>query len=143
MEDLTKLQDTAYYVFDWRILRKRLLGSNVNLAYAIKANPFLVDGVRDLVARLEICSPGESYICDGLGIDPKMTVISGVNKTPAFIEELVSSTDGRIYTVESLHQFELLEFLSRKYEKRLTVLLRLTNDSQFGISSSPAPRRPP
>ena len=63
-----------------------------------------------------------------------MTVISGVNKTPAFIEELVSSTDGRIYTVESLHQFELLEFLSRKYEKRLTVLLRLTNDSQFGIN---------
>ncbi len=140
MEDMTKLQDTAYYVFDWRILRRRvaylqgLLGSNVNLAYAIKANPFLVDGVRDLVARLEICSPGESYICDGLGIDPKMTVISGVNKTPAFIEELVSSTDGRIYTVESLHQFELLEFLSRKYEKRLTVLLRLTNDSQFGIN---------
>ena len=140
MEDMTKLQDTAYYVFDWRILRRRvaylqgLLGSNVNLAYAIKANPFLVDGVRDLVARLEICSPGESYICDGLGIDPKMTVISGVNKTPAFIEELVSSTEGRIYTVESLHQFELLEFLSRKYEKRLTVLLRLTNDSQFGIN---------
>ena len=68
MEDMTKLQDTAYYVFDWRILRKRvaylqgLLGSNVNLAYAIKANPFLVDGVRDLVARLEICSPGDSYI---------------------------------------------------------------------------------
>ena len=36
--------------------------------------------------------------------------------------------------MESLHQFELLEFLSRKYEKRLTVLLRLTNDSQFGIN---------
>ena len=55
MEDITRLQDTSYYVFDWRVLRKRvaylqgLLGKDVNLAYAIKANPFLVDGVRDMV----------------------------------------------------------------------------------------------
>ncbi len=138
--DITKLCGTAYYVFDYRLLRKReeylrsLLGDKIALAYAIKANPFLVNGLKDRVERLEICSPGESNICDKLGIDPKMTVISGVNKTPAFIERLVKDTDGRIYTVESLTQFRLLESLSRKYGKRLTVLLRLTNDSQFGIN---------
>ena len=140
MEDITDLQHTSYYVFDWRILRQRvaylrgLLGDRVHLAYAIKANPFLVDGLRDLVERLEVCSPGESNICDGLDIDPGMTVISGVNKTPSFLDRLIASTDGRIYTIESLHQLELLEYLSRKYKKRLTVLLRLTNDSQFGIN---------
>lgn len=140
MTDITSLQETSYYVFDCRILRKRLgylrslLGEHIAIAYAIKANPFLVDGLRDLVERLEICSPGESEICDGLGIDPRMTVISGVNKTPAFIERLVKNTDGRIYTVESLTQFRLLDSLSRKYDKRLTLLLRLTNDSQFGIN---------
>ena len=140
MTDLTNLQDTAYYVFDLGILRKRvaylrgLLGETIAIAYAIKANPFLVDGLRDVVERLEICSPGESEICDGLGIDPKMTVISGVNKTPAFIEKLVKDTDGRIYTVESLTQFQLLSSLSQKYGKGLTLLLRLTNDSQFGIN---------
>lgn len=138
--DITKLCGTAYYVFDYRLLRKReeylrsLLGDKIALAYAIKANPFLVNGLKDRVERLEICSPGESNICDKLGIDPKMTVISGVNKTPAFIERLVKDTDGRIYTVESLTQFRLLESLSGKYGKRLTVLLRLTNDSQFGIN---------
>lgn len=140
MTDITRLQDTAYYVFDLRILRQRasylrsLLGEHIAIAYAIKANPFLVDGARDLVERLEICSPGESEICDGLGIDPRMTVISGVNKTPAFIEKLVKDTDGRIYTVESMTQFALLDSLSRKYGKRLSLLLRLTNDSQFGIN---------
>lgn len=140
MKDIAKLQDTAYYVFDFRVLRQRvsylrgLLGENIAVAYAIKANPFLVEGLRDQVERLEICSPGESEICDGLGIDPKMTVISGVNKTPGFIEKLVQSTQGRIYTVESMTQFHLLNRLAERYDKRLKVLLRLTNDSQFGIN---------
>ena len=66
---------------------------------------------------------------------PEKTVISGVYKTPAFIEELVATTDGRIYTVESLTQFRLLRQLSETYGKRLPVLLRLTNDSQFGINA--------
>ena len=140
MTDITKLCDRAYYVFDFRVLEKRvaylrdLLGTKADIAYAIKANPFLVEGLRNQVERLEICSPGESEICDSLGIDPKMTVISGVNKTPAFIEKLVKNTDGRIYTVESLTQFALLAALAEKYGKRLKVLLRLTNDSQFGIN---------
>lgn len=134
------LQDTAYYVFDTRELRRRVsylrnfLGPDISLAYAIKANPFLVEGTVDCVERLEICSPGESYICDRVGVPPEKTVISGVNKSPAFIEELVSTTRGRIYTVESMTQFQLLDELSRKYRNELTILLRLTNDSQFGMN---------
>lgn len=138
--DISKLQDTAYYVFDFRALGQRiddlrgLLGENIRLAYAIKANPFLVKSALSGVERLEICSPGESRICDALGVESAATVISGINKTPAFIEELVANTDGRIYTVESLTQFELLDRLSGKYGKKLKILLRLTNDSQFGIN---------
>ena len=131
----------AYYVFDCRALQqrveylKKLLGENIALAYAIKANPFVVKALTPLVERLEICSPGESRICDRVGVAPEKTVISGVYKTPAFIEELVATTDGRIYTVESLTQFRLLRQLSETYGKRLPVLLRLTNDSQFGINA--------
>ena len=138
--ELSRLQDTAYYVFDYQVLAQRidflreLLGPGIQLAYAIKANPFLVEGALPHVERLEICSPGESRICDALGVSPAVTVISGINKTPAFIEELAASTVGRIYTVESLTQFDLLDHLSRKYGKKLTILLRLTNDSQFGIN---------
>ena len=137
---MEKLRDTAYYIFDYRVFEDRiayvqsLLGEKIQLAYAIKANPFLVEGALGHTARLEICSPGESYICDRLGVDPGVTVISGINKTPAFIEGLVANTDGRIYTVESMTQFTLLDSLSRKYGKTLKILLRLTNDSQFGIN---------
>ena len=137
---MENLRDTAYYLFDYGVFQKRiayvqsLLGDKLQLAYAIKANPFLVEGALGHVARLEICSPGESHICDKLGVDPRVTVISGINKTPSFIENLVANTDGRIYTVESMTQFALLDSLSRKYGKNLKILLRLTNDSQFGIN---------
>ena len=47
MTEYSNLQDTAYYVFDTRVFRQRirhvrqLLGPEMTLAYAIKANPFL------------------------------------------------------------------------------------------------------
>lgn len=132
----------AYYEFDMSRIRRRvdylrgLLGQDVALAYAVKANTFIIRDMIPMVERFEICSPGESAICDDLGVSPEQTVISGVYKTPGFIEELVAHTEGRIYTVESMTQFDLLRQLSEKYCKTLTVLLRLTNDSQFGINEA-------
>ena len=133
---------TAYYEFDMTRIRDRLaclrslLGENIALAYAVKANTFILEEMIPLVERFEICSPGESRVCDAMGVPPEMTVISGVYKTPAFIEQIVAETDGRTYTVESLTQFDLLKDLSEKYRKQLPILLRLTNDSQFGINES-------
>lgn len=132
----------AYYEFDMTRIRSRinylrsLLGENVALAYAVKANTFIIGDMIPMVEKFEICSPGESAICDDLGVPPEQTVISGVYKTPGFIEAIVASTDGRVYTVESLTQFQLLRSLSEKYSKTLPILLRLTNDSQFGINES-------
>ncbi len=132
--------DTAYYVFDLGRVRERiaylrqLLGTEVSLAYAVKANTFIIEGMIPYVERFEVCSPGEAAICEKLGVPPEKMVISGVYKTPSFIERSVISAPGRIYTVESLTQFALLRELSEKYEKNLQVLLRLTNDSQFGIN---------
>lgn len=132
--------DTAFYTFDLGRVRQRvgylrqLLGAEVSLAYAVKANTFIIGGVLPYVERLEVCSPGEAAICEQLGVPPEKMVISGVYKTPGFIEASVLSTQGRIYTVESMTQFDLLRNLSDKYQKRLLLLLRLTNDSQFGIN---------
>lgn len=141
MIDLLKENATAFYVFDTRKIRDRiaylrsLLGADIALAYAIKANTFIVKDMIPYVERFEICSPGESAICDTLGVPAEKTVISGVYKTPAFIEDIVANTDGRVYTVESLTQFALLRELSEKYDKVLPILIRLTNDSQFGINA--------
>ena len=140
MTEFSNLQDTAYYVFDTRVFRQRighvkqLLGPGIALAYAIKANPFLTGFALRSAEKLEVCSPGESRICDALGIPPEATVISGLNKPPAFLEALISASDGRIYTVESLTQFATLDALAKKYGRKLPILLRLTNNSQFGIN---------
>ena len=140
MPEYSNLQDTAYYVFDTRVFRQRirhvrqLLGPEMTLAYAIKANPFLTGFALGAAEKLEVCSPGECRICDALGIPAEATVISGLNKPPAFLEALIPASDGRTYTVESLTQFATLDALAKKYGKRLPILLRLTNNSQFGIN---------
>lgn len=140
MQSMINENNTAYYVFDIPKLKERIadlrrnLPSSIALCYAIKANTFIVKELIGEVDRFEVCSPGEAEICDRLGVPDRQIVISGVYKTPAVIEKMVASNGERIYTVESLMQFELLRRLSEKYQKNLPVLLRLTNDSQFGIN---------
>lgn len=132
---------TAFYVFDIdRLLQraaylKKKLSERVELCYAVKANTFIIGEFIGKIGRFEVCSPGEAEICTALGVDDKDMVISGVYKTPSVIEKMVAEHDGRIYTVESLTQFEMLCSLSEKYDRVLPVLLRLTNDSQFGMDS--------
>ena len=133
--------ETAFYVFDIdRLLQraaylKKKLSERVELCYAVKANTFIIGEFIGKIGRFEVCSPGEAEICTALGVDDKDMVISGVYKTPSVIEKMVAEHDGRIYTVESLTQFEMLRSLSEKYDRILPVLLRLTNDSQFGMDS--------
>lgn len=133
---------TAFYTFDIGILKKRIeylkdYLPGLSLCYAVKANTFIIKEVEESVERLEVCSPGEYSVCKALDISSEKIVISGVYKTPEFIEELVkdSSFNG-IFTVESLVQFDLLCSLSEKYQRKLCLLLRLTNGSQFGINKA-------
>lgn len=131
----------AYYVFDSDVLLERVknlkqsLPKNVSLCYAVKANTFIIKELIGYVERFEVCSPGEAEICTELGVPDSDTVISGVYKTPCVIEKMVAEHSERIFTVESLVQFDLLNSLANKYQTTLKVLLRLTNDSQFGMNS--------
>ncbi len=139
---LLEKQDTAFYVFDAAVLKQRIaylrskLPKRLELCYAVKANPFISGEISGCVERFEICSPGEAYICRDIGIKPSETVISGIYKTPSFIEELAADKgfDG-IFTAESLTQYRQLCGLSEKYGRRIKVLPRLTNDSQFGMNA--------
>ncbi len=140
MKDILTQENGSAYVFSEKALIARMeslrarLPGGIEIAYAVKANTFITKFLNPLVEKFEICSPGEAQICDALGIPSEKCVISGVYKTPNAIEKMVASSDGRTYTVESLTQLKLLDALSRRYDKRLRVLLRLTNDSQFGIN---------
>lgn len=134
---------SAFYVFDIGVLKERIeylksrLPKNVTLCYAAKANPFVVKEIDGDVQKFELCSTGEFEICKTLGIDGKKMVISGVYKTPEFVETLVlDKTFDGVYTVESITQYRHLVELARKYDRRLSVLPRLTNSSQFGVNEA-------
>lgn len=141
-ELILKEQKNAFYVFDTAVLKSRIaflrehLPRGVELCYAVKANPFIPKEIENETERFEICSPGEADICCGLGIASEKMVISGVYKTPEVIEAMVSDASfSGIFTAESVSQFELHCSLSKKYGRKLRVLLRLTNDSQFGMNA--------
>ena len=77
---------TPLYLFDLEAFTARAqrvraaFGSDVNLCYSMKANPFVLRGLPDVFRWVEVCSPGELTICEKLGIAPERILYSGVNK---------------------------------------------------------------
>ena len=77
---------TPLYLFDLEAFTARAqrvraaFGSDVNLCYSMKANPFVLRGLPDVFRWVEVCSPGELTICEKLGIPPERILYSGVNK---------------------------------------------------------------
>lgn len=68
---------TPLYLFDLEAFTARAqrvraaFGSDVNLCYSMKANPFVLRGLPDVFRWVEVCSPGELTICERLGIPPE------------------------------------------------------------------------
>lgn len=141
IDELIK-NNRAFYIFDTEKLEERVsvlrsyFNKKIEFCYAIKANTFVTASLAEGVERLEICSPGEYRICEELGISQDKMVISGIYKDPMFIENLLNKGEFRgILTVESLEQYEMFKTLSEKFSVDLKILLRLTNNSQFGINA--------
>ncbi len=148
---------TPAYVFDLdafalRIRHmKEILGQDIKIIYAMKANPFFTRTAAQEADGLEVCSPGEYAICQRAGVPPEKIVLSGVNKEAAHIREVVGgvgscgaavgnpgpaagSPGPDTYTAESLSQLALLESCAAQAQgSPLRVLLRLTSGNQFGM----------
>ena len=143
IDEILASSPSACYVFDAGVLRDRIrflqtsLPAQVTLCYAVKANPFIVGEAARVLDKFEICSPGEAAVCKAANLPSEQMVISGVYKTPEYIESLVSDPGfGGVFTVESMSQYRLLCGLSARYGRTVPVLLRLTNGSQFGINGA-------
>lgn len=137
-DEIIKKYGTPTYVFDSNTVIKRInyLRSKLdglNLIYAVKANTFIAKEIEDAIDGYEICSPGEFAICHKLKINSQKMVISGVYKEESVIESMMSNNDIGKYTVESLNQWNLLNKVSKKLNKKINVLIRLTSGNQFGV----------
>lgn len=146
VEEVIKNYGTPSYVFDLDSLQERvrkitsiLKNKGISLCYAMKANPFLISVLKEDVERLEVCSPGEFRICEREQIPMERLVISGVNKEAGDIQRIVETYDGSgIFTIESRRQLEILGDAAERYQKQLSVLIRITSGNQFGVNQEEA-----
>lgn len=131
---------TPSYVFDTDVLCERIdriqqvLGCNVTVCYAMKANPFLIGVLDKKLDKFEVCSPGEFSICEKEGISRDKIVLSGVNKEKKDILYTMKTGAVGIYTVESLNQLELINACAVECGIKVKVLIRVTSGNQFGIN---------
>lgn len=113
-------------------LIKTALGDNIPLCFSIKANPFLLAAMPETVSHVEVCSPGELAICKRLKIAPEMIIYSGVNKGTEDIECAIDYNAG-IVTAESPLHVRLFNEAALRKNKKVNIILRLSNGNQFGM----------
>ncbi len=131
---------TPSYILDMDVLvshvkvMETVIGDDAGLCYAMKANPFLVPVMAELVDKIEVCSPGELSICQAYGIPGSKIIFSGVNKTCQDVEAALSYGVA-IITVESNKHFRLICEYCKEHHVAADVLFRVTNGSQFGMDA--------
>ena len=132
---------TPFYVFDIDVLKKRInylksmMPSNVELCYAMKANPFVVKKMEDIIKKYEICSYGEWSIAHGLMVDGSKMVISGVYKNEEEMIDIINNkSNSEVFTVESVNQLKLLDKITKDKKVFIDCILRLTSGNQFGMT---------
>ena len=142
MNQLTEKEQipTPAYVFDLDEMKefaekvKRCLTGKAEICYAMKANPFLIKSMMEIVSSLEVCSPGEFRICERAGIPMEKIVLSGVYKNPDDIAYMLDRYgNSGTYTVESLQHLKVLNDTAVRHGIILSVLIRVTSGNQFGV----------
>ncbi len=134
---------TPFYIFDTDILANQInkirtaLGTDVEICYAMKANPFVIKEMQDIVDYFEVCSHGEFSICELADIDVNKIVMSGVYKNFTDIETMIYDYGNQIiYTIESLSQWKNIADFTLEHQRHVRVLLRLTTGNQFGMDET-------
>ena len=139
VREIVKEYGSPCYIFDEGALKQRvsemrkIVDGKYHLCYSIKANPFLIPMMKEIVDALEVCSPGELQICKACDVNPSMIIYSGVNKTPIDIKDAMEYGVGTFTAESKKHVLEINEE-ARNENKVVPVLLRLNGGSQFGMS---------
>lgn len=141
-KNLVSEYGSPFYILDENILRKRVqeirnrLPENAKLCYAIKANAFILDSLKNEDILFEVCSPGELSICEELKVSPEKIVFSGVCKTLEDIKRAYNLKVDTITLESKTHCDYLLQTLKTENIHQQKVILRYSSGNQFGMSQS-------
>lgn len=142
IKEISNKYNTPVFVFDLDAFTNRLqwirsiLGAEIGLVYAMKANPFLIAAAAPYVDGFEVCSMGEYEICRRKELTGGKIVLSGVNKESSDVHRVLAEDGASCYTAESVGQLKLLEKSAAEMEKQVSVLLRVTSGNQFGMDEN-------
>lgn len=133
-----KLREEAapFYLFhETKIMEQiqtlhRSLGGNVKIAYAMKANPWLVRAAAAAADYIEVCSPAELAVCREKQIPGEQLMVDGIWQPDSFLEDALKMGVRR-FAVESCPHLERL--LDHSCGRPISVLLRVTSGNQFGM----------
>ena len=135
--------ETPFYLFSETKARKnvaalrRYMGSKVKMAYAMKANPWLVKSLSEDVDYIEVCSEGELEICRRHGVPGEKIVLGGVYKGEGMIEKAFGMNVER-FCIDSKEQLEGIIQSAVFMRKHAEVLLRMSSGNQFGMEEAEA-----
>jgi diaminopimelate decarboxylase len=135
-----RLGRTPFYAYDRSLLTQRVellrkhLPSEIQLHYAIKANPMpaLVRHMAQLVDGLDVASGGELKVAIEAGMAPLNISFAGPGKNETELEQAVAA--GILLNVESQREIEALSRISRASRRPARVAIRVNPD--FELKSS-------
>lgn len=135
--EIAEQYGTPFYLFDMDKLRDQMdkvrqYFGGYNLCYCIKANPFVIPFVIPYVSLLEVCSPGEFALCRYYSVTPEKIFYTGVYKNPDDVK-VALKYGVRLFSCESIGQFEMIEKEAQCIEEKVNVYLRYGKCSQFGL----------
>jgi len=128
--------ERSFYIYDLSYMYnkisylKKIMPNNVNIFYAMKANPhieFLKTAKAAQVKGIEIASLGEGIKCLQAGFTPQELIFTGPGKSPEELEW--SITQGiRTVHIESLTEAYRLNEIAIKHGKVQDILIRINAD---------------
>lgn len=137
IEDIEQNWGVPFYLFHENKAVKNAealrecLGKEIQIAYAMKANPWIVKAVSEIADYIEVCSEGELEICREYHIPGSRIVADGVMKDAGLLKKLAEFQVSRI-SIDSKEQMEELLKIVKSHAK-MQVLLRVSSGNQFGM----------
>lgn len=153
MEGLRKTEQkwgAPFYIFHKNLFIRNLnllrehLGGDVDIAFAMKANPWLAPAAAEVADYIEVSTDGELKMCRAYGIPGSRITLDGVLRTEAMLRDALDMGVRR-FGIDSVDQARQIIGLCDELcaagklgEDSVKLLLRLSSGGRFGMGTEEA-----